>query len=85
MNRNPKRVDGKAVVLVAVVAALVASVLLPAVSAGFALVSGTWDKTEPGMVRVLLAAALGALTASVAGIGVAWLLRRRRRQRRDIR
>lgn len=82
MNRNPKRVDGKAVVLVAVVAALVASVLLPAVSAGFALVSGTWDTTEPGMVRVLLAVALGILTASVAGVCVAALLRRRRRDRR---
>ncbi|MFT4471112.1 hypothetical protein ACMX2H_14520 [Arthrobacter sulfonylureivorans] len=81
MNRNPKRVDGKAVVLVAVVAALVASVLLPAVNAGFALVSGTWDETEPGMVRVLLAAVLGLLTAAVAGVCVAGLLRRRRRDR----
>jgi ABC-type amino acid transport system permease subunit len=85
MNQNPKRVDGKAVVLVAVVAALVASVLLPAVNAGFALVSGTWEKTEPDMVRVLLAAALGVLTASIAGIGVAWLLWRGRRRRRGIR
>ena len=85
MNRNPKRVDGKALVLVAVVAALVASVLLPAVSAGFALVSGAWDEAEPGTNRLLLAAVLGVLTASVAGIGVAWLLRRCRRQGRDIR
>lgn len=85
MNRNPKRVDGKAVVLVAVVAALVASVLLPAVNAGFALVSGAWDKTEPGTDRLLLATVLGVLTASVTGVCVAWLLRRRRRQGRDIR
>jgi hypothetical protein len=83
MNRNPKRVDGKAVVLVVVVGALVASVLLPAINAGFALVSGAWDETEPGTARLLLATVLGVLTASVAGVCVAGLLRHRRRQRRD--
>ncbi len=81
MSRNPKRVDGKAVVLVVVIAALFATVLLPAVNAGFTLVSGAGDETAPGGLRVLLTAVIGVLTASFAGIGAAALLRRRRRNR----
>ncbi len=84
MSQNRKRVDGKAVVLVVVVGVLFATVLLPAVNAGFALVSGAGAQTEPDEMRVLLAGAIGALTASIAGIGVAALLRRRRRTRRNV-
>jgi hypothetical protein len=81
MNRNPKRIDGKAVVLVVIVAVLFGTVLLPAVNAGFALVTGAGNETEPGGPGVLLAGVIGVLTASVAGIGVAALLRRHRRNR----
>ncbi|MET1153340.1 hypothetical protein [Arthrobacter sp.] len=81
MNRNPKRVDWKAVVLVVVVAALFATVLLPAVHAGLALISRAGAETEPSGFGVLLAGVIGVLTASVAGIGVSALCRRRRRNR----
>jgi uncharacterized integral membrane protein len=81
MSRNSKRLDGKAVVLVVVIAVLFATALLPAVHAGFALVSGAGAETEPSELGVLLAGVVGVLTASAAGIGVAALLRRRRRNR----
>jgi preprotein translocase subunit SecG len=81
MNRKPKRIDGKAVVLVVIVAVLFGTVLLPAVNAGFALVSGAGNETEPSGFGVLLTGVIGVLTASFAGIGVAALLRRRRRNR----
>jgi hypothetical protein len=84
MNRKPKRIDGKAVVLVVVVAALFGTVLLPAVNAGFALVAGAGNAPAPSASDIFLAAAIGVLTASLVGIGVAALLRRRRRQRRDV-
>jgi len=78
MNRKRQRIDGKAVVLVVVVAALFGSVLLPAVNAGFALVAGAGDETEPSF---LLAAVIGVLTASFAGVGVAAVFRRSRRDK----
>ena len=81
MSRKPKRIDGKAVVLVVVVVVLFATILLPAVNAGFALVSGAAAGTEPSGLGVVLAGVIGVLTASIAGIGAAALLRRRRRNR----
>ncbi|MEV7646560.1 hypothetical protein [Arthrobacter sp. NPDC089319] len=84
MSRNPKRIDGKAVVLVVVVVVLFATILLPAVNAGFALISGAAAGTEPSGLGVVLAGVIGVLTAAFAGIGVAAWLRRRRRQQRNI-
>jgi hypothetical protein len=81
MSRNPKRIDGKAVVLVVVVMVLFATILLPAVNAGFALVSGAGAGTEPSALGVVLAGVIGVLTAAIAGIGVAAWVRRRRQQR----